>query len=418
LNCESGDPAYRRLKDQLTASTGLSFEGERDQSLAESIRGRISALGLRDCAEYAGLLTDSGGSDAEMDVLIEQVTIGETYFFRDPEQFAAIRDIIIPDILDRNRFSRSLRIWSAGCSNGAEAYSMAILLMREMAGRLAGWQIAIDATDLNRSSLARAAEGKFRAWSLRATSDAVKRDCFSNHGKIWTIHPRYKQWISFRHANLGGEFTADVQNGNTPFDLILCRNVMIYFAPEAITQLIGRFHQSLGDGGWLVVGASEYSVDNYTAFRTVSAAGARLYQKPAPVLAPVETAPPKPSPTAPDAIDFDAMEDRRMLAEYRLNPAIHFDQAVIFENLGLAGESERSLRRAIYLDRNFALAHYRLGLLLEKGGQDSSAARSFGNVLMALAGAVDDAILPAGDGLTVNGLKELATMHLENKGRT
>ena len=70
MNCESGDPAYRRLKDQLTASTGLSFEGERDQSLAESVGRRISDLGLRDCAEYAGLLTDSGGSGAEMDVLM------------------------------------------------------------------------------------------------------------------------------------------------------------------------------------------------------------------------------------------------------------------------------------------------------------------------------------------------------------
>ena len=166
-----------------------------------------------------------------------------------------------------------------------------------------------------------------------------------------------------------------------------------------------------------MVGASEYSVDNYTAFRTVSAPGARLYQKKmAPALMPVETAPAKPLPAAPDPIDFDAMEGRRLLTEYRLNPAIHFDQAVIFENLGLAGESERSLRRAIYLDRDFALAHYRLGLLLEKDGQESSAARCFSNVLMALAGAVDDAIIPAGGGLTVNGLKELATMHLENKG--
>jgi chemotaxis protein methyltransferase CheR len=99
-----------------------------------------------------------------------------------------------------------------------------------------------------------------------------------------------------------------------------------------------------------------------------------------------------------------------------LNPVIHFDQAAIFENLGLAAESERSLRRAIYLDRNFALAHYRLGLLLEKEGQDGLAAKSFSNVLRVLTGVVDGASVPTGGGLTVTELKELATLHLKNKG--
>src|SRR5580658_8456956 len=108
-----------------------------------------------------------------------QLTIGETYFFRDEDQFAAIRDVIFPDILQRKRFSRQLRIWCAGCANGAEAYSLAILLKRELADRIAGWQVGIDATDLNRSSLAQAAAGRFRAGALRSTSDRVKRECFS-----------------------------------------------------------------------------------------------------------------------------------------------------------------------------------------------------------------------------------------------
>ena len=419
MNWELTDPAYGRLKDHLTASTGLSFHRDRDKALAELIGRRISDLHLRNCSAYAELLADSTRAEAEMDVLVERLTIGETYFFRDPEQFAAIRDIIIPDILERKQSSRSLRIWSAGCSNGAEPYSIAILLMREMACRMAGWQIGIDATDLNRNSLARAAEGKFRAWALRSVSDEVKRECFSSDGRTWTILPRYKQWVSFHRMNLaGGDFTAPAV-ADAPFDLILCRNVMIYFAPEAVTQLIGRFHQALGTGGWLVVGAPEYSVENYQAFRTVTAAGARLYQKMASgsVSVPgagVETAAVA-SPTPLDAFEPKEAESEKLLTEYRLNPSIHFDQAVIFENLGLAGESERSLRRAIYLDRNFAAAHYRLGLLLEKHGQENAAARSFGNVLRVLSGVLDDAVVPSGDGLTVTGLKELASMHLENK---
>ncbi len=132
-----------------------------------------------------------------------------------------------------------------------------------MAGRIAGWQIAIHATDLNRSYLAQAAKGKFRAWALRSTSEEVKRECFSKEGLTWTIHPRYKQWISFHHMNLvESEFATPFAAG-TDFDLILCRNVMIYFTPEVNRRLIGQFHQSLGDGGWLVVGAAEHNLENY-----------------------------------------------------------------------------------------------------------------------------------------------------------
>ena len=107
----------------------------------------------------------------------------------------------------------------------------------------------------------------------------MKRECFSNEGSTWTIHPRYKQWISFRQMNLvEGEFSTPFDM-RTDFDLILCRNVMIYFAPEGCRRLVGRLYKSLGDEGWLVVGASEHNPEYYTAFRTVNAAGARVYQK-------------------------------------------------------------------------------------------------------------------------------------------
>jgi len=400
--------------------------------LAEFIGRRLSDLRLRDCSSYAEFLAGSAGSDAELDVLVERLTVGETYFFRDPEQFAAIRDIIIPDILTRRQFPGPLRIWSAGCATGAEPYSLAILLMHEMAGRIAGWQVGIDATDLNRACLTQAAAGKFRPWALRSTSDEVKRECFSNDGPIWTIHPRFKRWISFRHMNLAA---GDGQNQAAEFDLILCRNVMIYFTPAACLRLIGRLHQSLGDGGWLVVGAAEYSADNYKAFRTVNADGAMLYQKTTPAQEPhpwqpVAVAPVRPLAAAPDppvTADVEGLRQlahrgdwqgaaeygRRLLALDKLNPAVHFYQGLIFENLGIAGESERSLRRAIYLDRNFALAHYHLGLLLKKDGRITLGARSLGNVLKVLACTPDNAIIPPLNELTATGLKELARMHLE-----
>jgi chemotaxis protein methyltransferase CheR len=106
-----------------------------------------------------------------------------------------------------------------------------------------------------------------------------------------------------------------------------------------------------------------------------------------------------------------------LLAQDRLNPAIHFYQALIFENLGIADEAEKSLRRAIYLDRNFALAHYHLGVALQRDRKPGLAARSFENVLQVLAGLPGEAIITAGPGLTVTHLKELANMHLQKSSR-
>lgn len=444
MNCVSEDLGYNRLKDDLIASTGLAFYEDRDKLLTAVIEARLSVRGLRNCSSYSELLADGEGGNAEMDVLIDQLTVGETSFFRDAEQFAAIRDVILPDILERNRSSRRLRIWSAGCSSGAEPYSLAILLERELGDRIAGWQIEIDATDLNRHCLAQAAEGRFRAWALRTTSANVKKECFSMEGVNWTIHPQFKRWISFHYMNLvGGEFSTPL-NAGAHFDLILCRNVMIYFAPEVIRRVIGQLHQSLEDQGWLVVGLSEHNVENFKAFRRVDSNGARFYQKvpdPPPrvqaaVVVELTAVIPEPQPLAAalrppagnhtadmeglrqlaDRGDWQAAAEygQRLLARDKLNPAVHFYQALIFEKLGIVDQSERSLRQAIYLDRNFALAHYHLGLALKRDRQVPGAARSFGNVLKVLAGIPDHEMVTAGPGITVTDLKELAKMHLEN----
>jgi chemotaxis protein methyltransferase CheR len=426
----SRDPAYVRLKDQLIAATGLFFYSDRDELLADLIDSRLAHLGIPHCSSYLSFLAGSEGR-AEMDLLIGQLTIGETYFFRDESQFAALRDIILPDILARNQASKQLRIWSAGCATGAEPYSLAILLARELAASIQGWDIRIYASDLNRDFLAQAATGRFRPWALRSMSEEMKRECFTNEGRIWTIHPRYRQWVSFHSMNLAERDFPLPWTGDTNLDLILCRHVMIYFAPETNRRLIARFHQSLEPGGWLVVAASEYNLENYTAFRTVSASGAKLYQRTAPDLRPPSVQPlaktpaAPPDPLRPDMNGFHQLADngdwqgaveygQKLLTQDRLNPAIHFYQALIFENLGIPDESERSLRQAIYLDRNFAMAHYHLGLALKRNRKTREAARSFRNALRVLASAAEDATVTAGSGISVASFKELAKMHLEN----
>jgi chemotaxis protein methyltransferase CheR len=451
LNRVSQDPAYTRLKEFLIASTGLAFYADRDEPLTALIAERLSFLGLRGCSSYSAFLSYGAAGSAEMDVLIARLTIGETYFFRDQEQFAAIRDVILPDILERKRLSRQLLIWSAGCATGAEPYSLAILLARKLGDQIESWKISIHATDLNRTFLTQAAAGRFRPAALRSTSAQMKRECFSQEGLAWAIQPRYKEWIAFHQMNLmESDFSASFPAG-THFDLIVCRNVMIYFSREVNGRLIGQFHQALGEGGWLVPGASECNLDCLSIFRTVDAAGSRLFQKmalerrppdaekarprpvaaPRPLTEPRAEAPARLDPVPPVPAGMEGLREladrgdwqgaaeygRRLLVQNGLNAEVYFYHALIFEKLGIVDEPARSLRQAIYLDRNFALAHYHLGLALKRDGQERAAERSFGNVLKTLDGLPDLAMVTAGPGITVTGLKELARMHLDGANR-
>ena len=446
----SGDSTYGALKDNLIASTGLAYYDGRDQLLAGLIGRRLFDLGLRDCAAYLRLLTEGDKSGAEREAITAQLTIGETYFFRDQTQFDAIRDVILPDIIERKRSSRDLRIWSAGCATGAEPYSLAILLRREFMHRIDGWRVSILATDINPRFLAAAAAGRFRDWALRATPEALKRECFSRDGQAWSIHPEYKRWISFRLLNLlGNEFPA-AGNGTGGFDLILCRNVMIYFAPEANRRLVLQFREALAQGGWFLVGAVEHNLETHNAFQALNAGGVTLYRRPKsdppepvaqPLLQPASTPPPKTPAKAPAAqrgagppeLKPPSIEGLRQLADSGdwtravpycdcllardgLNPAVYFYRALVLEQVGVRAAAERSLRQAIYLDPNFLLAHYYLGLALASEKRPRAAERSFKNVLKLLSGLSDDQPVLDGDGLTVASLRGLASMQLAASG--
>ena len=431
------DPGYARLKEQIIACTGLAYFEDRDSHLTNAIGKRLSELGIHDCRSYSDLLERGAEGRAELDVLIDHLTIGETYFFRDADQFAAIGDVILPEILKRKQSSRRLRIWSAGCATGAEPYSLAMVLARQLGAWVGGWDVSICATDLNRSYLAKAAEGKFTESALRSTSDEVKLECFSKEGQTWTIHPRYKRWISFQRLNLIEETFPSASAGIADFDLILCRNVTIYFAPATTRRLIGQLAASLADDGWLVVGAVEQNQEDFAAFRAVNTPGATVYQKMASPRAENERAPePPPLPRAareaagPIPADLEGLRQladrgdwqralpycQRLLAQDGLNPAVHFYHALVLDQVGTVEELEQALRKAIYLDRNFAMAHYHLGLIYKKERKTRPAARSFNNVIRALSGIPDGQIVTAGPGVTANRLKELAKMHLEGSG--
>lgn len=455
------DPSYARLKNHIITSTGLAYYSNKDSDLAARIGRRLEKAGLRDCKSYLDLLTNNETGEAELDELIAELTIGETYFFRYREQFEALRNTVLPDIINRNQSNKKLRIWSAGCATGAEAYSIAILLKNELAGYLSGWDLSIIGTDINRAFLNRAREGTFEEWAFRSTPNEVIDNCFRQTGKSWAIVPEYKECVAFQYHNLVKHPFPSLVHNLCSFDLILCRNVMIYFNRDIMCGLIEQFHECLVEGGWLLVGHAEPNFELFRSFQAVSVPGATLYRKSqgsadpmgAPevdriptstrvedilsnvndAIAPVAKAPAKQTPklrenAAPSAVsqlsdvrlladqgqwEQAARRSRKLLETDAMNPKVHFYYSLVLEQMGLHAEAEQSLRRAVYLDRGFVLAHYYLALVLQKRGDHRGAARAFENV-RTLARTMDAGeVLADADEMTAGDLMSLTETHLE-----
>ncbi len=274
------DAGFPLLKEYVIAQTGLSYYADKDGDLARCLAPHLAARGLNDCVSYLTLLRDPAGGAAELDDLIKDLTIGETFFFRHAELFEALRTVVLPDLIARKREQRRLRIWSAGCATGAEPYSLSILFRRDLANELAGWEVSIVGTDINREFLARASAGVFEEWALRTTSEEMRRECFTKVGPRWAIQPRFQEGVSFQYHNLVTHPFPSLLNNLFAFDLILCRNVLIYFKPDLTQRVLDGFHQCLVEGGWLLVGHAEPNVQLFQAYTTVNAAvGAVLYQK-------------------------------------------------------------------------------------------------------------------------------------------
>jgi chemotaxis protein methyltransferase CheR len=355
-------------------------------------------------------------------------------------------------------------------------------LLEEFDGQILGWDVGIVGTDVNRSFLARAGEGRFEDWAFRGVSEEFKRRYFRRAGKSWLIAEELKKRVSFQYHNLVRHTFPSLLNNLCNFDLIVCRNVMIYFDASVAATILAGFRQSLAEQGWLVIGHAESGLESLGDLRAVSAPGTLLYQKalpaerpapeptawpraswpqregngmtngpaaglpaaawlpagPGPALEPEPpaparfTAPPEvaAAPAGPSAAEEPALETlrrladrgqwrqaagecRRLIEKDQLDPLAHFYNALILEQSGAAAEAEQALRRAIYLERKFVLAHYHLGLLQQRNREPDQAARSFQNVVELLSQREAGRVFTEADGITGAELRELAKAHLE-----
>lgn len=252
--------------------TGLVFGDARRATLEAALAKAMHAAHTRDPDTYLDRLAVDA---ALLDELVGGITVGETYFFRDPQQFAVIRGEVIPALLGAHRTRRDLRVWSAGCASGEETYSLAIVL-QELglldAAHLVG-------TDISRSALARARAARYGRWSFRGVPPEVTAAYFEPKGDQFELATRIRNGAEFRYLNLAEDRSPSLVAGTCGMDLILCRNVLIYFDREAVARVARRLIDSLSADGWLLLGASDPLLSGLVECDVIATSAGLAYRK-------------------------------------------------------------------------------------------------------------------------------------------
>ncbi len=401
---------YLRFRDLVLERTGLNFHEKKRVDLEN---GLLKVLGESPLASHNGHNLDSfyhllrdrdnPAGRVEMERLINALTVGETHFFRDEAQFNALANEVLPSLIMRKRAAAAaigpdiqpqLRLWSVGCASGEEPFSLAILL-KELLPDLDSWYVLILATDINQIALHRAQKAVYSDWSFREPrAKALRPRYFTRYAAAATARDPYagkdryrlrddiRQMVTFTSLNLIEDDYPAIHTNTVSMDLILCRNVTIYFAEETTRRVIKQLHAGLIDGGWLVVGHSEPSLTLYQDFQTHIFASTVLYQKtdrryalpdgppeptPAPVSLPL-SAKPATAPLHLAVVDCYGQPQPPQTAA-----ADPYEVAGVLLNQGCIQEAIDELQRKLSTDPYFAPAHAMLGRAYANLGQWSKA---------------------------------------------
>jgi len=457
-----------RLSELVAEQTGLNFPQERWGDLERGIAAAAPDFDFPDRESCAHWLLSAPLTRHMNEILATHLSVGETYFFREKQNLEILEEHILTPLLQARRQNgqRRLRIWSAGCCTGEEAYTIAILLDR-LIPDLKEWNVTILATDFNPKFLRKAAQGVYGEWSFRDAPGWLRERYFTKgtDGRL-EILPRIRKMVTFSYLNFADDVYPSLSNNTGAMDVIFCRNVLMYFTAQRAKQVTGNFHRALVDGGWMIVSPTEASNRLLSSFTPVEFPGAVLYrkmvntesqiQKPKSqisehqFLQPFRETEPVPSllpvaQTEPDVVTFailapqadrlpvpqtevdvapsrmarscanqgqldEALEwcEKAITAD-KMNPSHHYLLANILQEQGQHDIAIRSLMRALYLDPDFVLAHFALGNLHQSQGRYREAQRYLGNVLLLLRNHPPDETLPEADGLTAGRLAEIVT---------
>jgi chemotaxis protein methyltransferase CheR len=269
------DDEFEILRRILERAAGLVHDESRRDSLNFSVMTRIDATGVASVGDYLALLDGPSGA-VERQQLVDAVTIQETHFFRNPPQIRALRQHVLPELVRRSvALERPLTIWSAGCSTGEEPYTLAMLI-RELLPMATREHVRILGSDVSASALDFAATGQYGPRAVQMAESVDLARWFSVSGDSYVVRDDVRELVELRLHNLVTE-PPPFEPGEV--DLLLCRNVTIYFNRATTKALMGRFHSVLSDGGYLFLGHSETLWQMSDAFTLVPLGDAFVYRR-------------------------------------------------------------------------------------------------------------------------------------------
>lgn len=472
--------------------TGLHFPAKKRRALHKGIAAAAGETGFASSNELALSLISTPPSTAVLNALVKHLTIGETFFFRDKHLFQILKDDILRGLYQQpRRGDKSIRIWSAGCATGEEPYSIAIL-MDQMEYWFRDWDITILGTDVNPDFLAKARKGIYSRWSFRDTPDDILNQYFQSiDGNTFELIPRIRQMVRFEPLNFVSNDHLSLRHRTGPMDLILCRNVMMYFDIGVRNAVIHKLNHLLIDDGWLVVGPAETGFISVAGLTPVRFPNAVLYRKGPPRgnNSPLDAAqtrsrhPIRPAEnpehqagsqhqnrrktdtgmvakTATNRFYEDALESyekgryraairiltpvltdrtarparflmltesmalmarchanlgeltdaeywcRSAISNEKLNPAHHYLLATVYQEADRTAEAVRAAKQSLYLDPQFVMGHFILGVLMQQSGRKAEAKKHFQNALNLLNPVGNDEPVPHSEGMTAGRLKQ------------
>lgn len=446
---------------------GIYFPEERGKDLIRSISNAAKQKDV-EIQQYIDDMISNKLSEKELEALVTFITIGETYFFRDKKLFKIMREKILPDIINsKKNHNRTLKIWSAGCSTGEEAYSIAILI-KELIPDCENWNIKIIATDINEKFLSKAKKGIYSEWSFRGLDENFKKKYFNKIDKDqYEVKNYIAKFVKFNNLNLVRPiYLIDNEIVNN-IDIVLCRNVLIYFNKYRAQKIINSFYKAVIRGGWLITAPTENLYFNNTSFIPVNINDRFLYSKSISIdrlekvipkksilkdllaenensihyfdlensnysilqneLKPISKNMKVPikSSKKESKLDLKKLEAlcrclankgklqealeccKKIIYEDKINPMNYYLLASIEEEQGNIFDAIKALKKAIYLDPDFIMAYFNLGNLNLKQQKFKEAFKNFEIASVFLKKCNEENIIPHSEETTVGTLRQV-----------
>lgn len=421
-------------------------------------------------AQYLNLLESCNENSPLLEHLVSGITIGETYFFRDKRQMDLLQNNLLPRIIKSKRMynNLNLRIWSAGCASGEEIYTMGMML-HELLPDITKWSISLLATDINLQVLQKAKIGQYNKWSMRSINNYYLKEYFKESNNSYQISEKISDMVDFQYLNLNDDTYPSILNNTNSQDIIICRNVLIYFSNEVVARLMKKFTASLNEDGYLLLGASDPVIiegtnlffhhndgmlfshcnekiinnqKNYQGSKFSPAVGntnnsttqnlKKELKKKSQVTVTFTPAPSNNKLQEPSTISQITLlntKAKEAANQGQLDAAVkycencllldatnkdtYFTYALTLIELNRLDEAEAAFRKVIFLDRTFVEGHFQLGLLLLKKHQYNAGMKSLYNALKIVEKNDPAQIVAGSEGLTYKRFSEILKAEIE-----